>query len=198
MSRPIKLNPETETPGRAAAAIKPSRRAGNVILIGLSGSGKTTVARLLARRMGWRAVDTDREIERRTGSTIEQIFKDQGEKAFRAIESEVLRATCAKNHQVISTGGGAVVDEANRSTMLAGNVIVFLDSSPETLADRLASSNRGKPRPLLLGQDLLTRLSELQRQRAPYYRCAHHVVSTDGRTPQQVADAVAELIRARR
>ena len=169
----------------------------NVVLVGLSGSGKSTVARMLARRLGWRHVDTDREIQQRAGMTVQQIFAERGEPEFRAIEAAVVRDVCAKSHQVIATGGGAFVDERNRTEMLDGNVVVYLESSPDVLARRLAESVRREPRPLLADADLVGRLSELHRQREHHYRCAHHVVRTDHRTPREVADVIADLIRGR-
>lgn len=164
----------------------------------MSGSGKTTVGKVLARRLGWRFVDTDSRIRRRSGRTVQQIFQEQGEPRFRAIESEVVREACAGVRQVIATGGGAPVRAENRSSMLAGNLVVFLDSAPETLVERLTRSIEREPRPMLAGGDLLGRLTELRRERDAHYRCAHHVIQTDGHTPREVADVIAELVRVRR
>jgi len=169
----------------------------NVVLIGLSGSGKTTVAKLLARRLGWRFVDTDHEIERRAGQSVAEIFGQQGEPAFRALESEVIQDTCARSHQVIATGGGAVIDAGNRARLVDGNLVIWLDSTAERLAERLAHSVSRHPRPLLASADLAARLDELAREREPHYRCAHHVVNTDRQTPSEVADALARLVRGR-
>jgi len=169
----------------------------NVVLVGLSGSGKSTVARLLARRLGWRYVDTDREIQQRAGLTVQQIFAERGEAEFRALEALVVREVCAASRQVIATGGGAVVNERNRDEMLDGNLVVFLESSPEVLARRLAESVRREPRPLLANADLAARLTDLSRQREHHYRCAHHVVRTDHRTPREVADVIADLVHRR-
>jgi len=174
------------------------RRPANVVLIGLSGSGKSTVARILARQLGWRAFDTDREIRRRTGKAIAQVFSEDGEPAFRELEARIVQAACARSHQVIATGGGAVIDPGSRQMMLDGNLVILLETTPETLAERLTGSLSRQPRPLLAGSDLVARLAELGRERALLYSCAHHVVRTDSRVPTQVADQIAELLHARR
>jgi shikimate kinase len=166
------------------------------VLVGLSGSGKSTVARLLARRLGWRAVDTDQEIQRQAGMSVQEIFRAQGEPAFRSLESEMVRDVCRRSRQVIATGGGSFVDDGNRAHLLGGNFVVFLESSPEVLASRLHRNMSREPRPLLESDDLVGRLAELGRVRDQHYRSAHHVVQTDARTPREVADVIAELVRA--
>jgi shikimate kinase len=168
-----------------------------VVLVGLSGSGKSTVGRLLARRLGWRFVDTDQEIRRHTGQTIEAIFRDRGEPAFRALESVVLHTVCGRHHQVIATGGGAVIAPENRACMLDGNLVVWLEGAPETLATRLERSVPRESRPLLAGGDVVDRLATLRRDRERYYACAHQVVRTDHNTPREVAEHLAELVRQR-
>jgi shikimate kinase len=175
---------------------RPKRGPANIVLVGLSGSGKSTVARLLARRLGWRAVDTDQEIQRQAGMTVQEIFRTQGEPAFRLLESEMVRDVCRRSRQVIATGGGSFVDESNRAHLLGGNLVIFLESSPEVLAGRLHRNMSREPRPLLESDDLIGRLAELGRVRDQQYRSAHHVVPTDARTPREVADVIAELVRA--
>lgn len=209
MSAPIvpdraadEYGPTDQTSGRSRQQPRPGggrprRGPANVVLVGLSGSGKTTVARLLARRLGWRFVDTDQEIQRQAGMSVQEIFRVQGEPAFRTLESDTIVEVCRRSRQVIATGGGAVVADANRSQLLNGNLVVYLESRPETLAGRLSRNLNREPRPLLENSDLVERLAELGRQRDQQYRCAHHVVETDQRTPREVVDVIAELVRAR-
>ena len=167
------------------------------MLIGFSFTGKTTVARLLARRLRWRAVDTDREIRERTGQTPQEVFAGRGEAAFRAIERQVLADLCRRQRQVISTGGGAPIDPSNRAALFDGNVVVLLDASPETILDRLLRSASGERRPMLDSADPLDRIRRLKAERDPVYRQAHLVVETERLSPLESAELIYRLVRVR-
>lgn len=129
--------------------------------------------------------------------TVQEIFRTRGEPAFRMLESETIGEVCRRSRQVIATGGGAFVSDVNRAVLLKGNLVVYLESQPETLADRLSRNLDREPRPLLESGDLIERLADLGRQREEQYRAAHHVIDTDQRTPREVVDVIAELVRAR-
>jgi shikimate kinase len=165
----------------------------NLVLVGMSGAGKSRVGRLVAERLRWRFVDTDAEIERTTGRAVPEIFAAEGEPAFRAIERDVVARVARRNGTVIATGGGAILDEANRDLLFGGNLVVCLEASAEQIARRLVHSR--ERRPLLDGDDPLAAIQALQQRRAPLYALAHCTVSTDNRTLGEVAAEVIEILR---
>ena len=175
-----------ELPPRAA-------RPRNVVLIGFSFTGKTTVSRHLARRLRWKAVDTDRVIRDRTGQTPQEIFAERGESEFRAIERQVVSDVCRKDRQVIATGGGAPIDPANRAVLFDGNVVVLLDARPETILRRLQNSASGEPRPMLDSADPLGRIRTLKDVRDPIYHQAHLVIETERLAPEESAELICRL-----
>jgi len=170
-----------------------------VILVGLSGSGKSAIAPLVAERLGFAVIDTDAEIERRLGLTVPEIFSRFGEAVFRAVEREVVEESCSRARVVIATGGGSVLDEANWAAMRPGSVIVHLLGSTDVLVRRLHQAVDGEPsrtRPLLAG-DAAGRLARLWEERREYYARADAMVHTDGMSPAEVAAAVVSATRTR-
>ncbi|MBI4299349.1 MAG: 3-dehydroquinate synthase [Chloroflexi bacterium] len=166
----------------------------NIFLTGFSGTGKTSVGKEVARLLGWRFVDTDDEIARREGKPIAEIFADQGEAYFRALERSVLEQVCREAGQVVATGGGVVMDPRNRKLMEQGGVTVCLEATPETVHTRLSQSSGDGDgtvvRPLLAGDDALERIRELKERRQFTYSLAHWTVHTDSLTIAQVANEV--------
>jgi shikimate kinase len=163
-------------------------RAGDVVLIGMMGTGKTTVGRLVADRLGRAFVDTDREVEARTGRTVAAIFAEEGEAVFRRWESLVLREVLARRGpRVVAVAGGAVGDAANRALLAGAGVTVWLRADPTVLVERVRS---GTHRPLL-ADDPAGALRRLADERAPWYaEVADVVVDVDALHPDAVADAV--------
>ena len=160
----------------------------NVFLIGLMGAGKSTVGRILARRLGKHFVDTDHEIEKRNGVTIPVIFEIEGEEGFRRREQELLADLAQEKDLVLSTGGGIVLKPENREVLRNHGFVVYLNARPELLAER---TKHDRTRPLLNVEDPLTRLRELHAVRDPLYReVAHAVVETGRGAPQQVVQAI--------
>jgi shikimate kinase len=160
------------------------------VLVGPPGSGKTTVGRLVAERLGVDLRDTDADVVAATGQEIAAIFVDQGETAFRALEREAVRAALEEHTGVIALGGGAVLDDATRG-LLEGHRVVFLHVG---LADAARRVGLDTSRPLLLG-NVRGRLKALLEQRDPLYReVATVVVDTSGRTPEDVAEETAKAV----
>ncbi len=167
-------------------------RASRIFLVGFSGSGKSTVAALVARRLGWQAIDTDAMVEGMAGLSIPTIFRRWGEARFRELESEALRKACQLERVVVATGGGILLRPLNRLVMFDGGFVVCLEARPETLLARLSAAEVNY-RPLLASADPLQRVRSLKAERAAYYRLADFTVHTDALSPEEVAQ---EVVRA--
>lgn len=160
----------------------------NIFLVGPMGSGKTAVGRQLARLSGLEFVDSDAEIERRTGADITLIFEKEGEAGFREREREVIDELTRRSGIVLSTGGGAVLLADNRECLSQRGAVVYLETSVAQQAKRVGAA-RG--RPLLAGSDPAARLAELMATRAPLYQgVADLVVRTDERRVRAVAQEI--------
>jgi shikimate kinase len=164
----------------------------NLVLVGFSCSGKTTLGRNVARRLRLAFVDTDRYLEEMVGRSIPDIFLQDGEAAFRALESDAISRIMAGQNQVVSTGGGAFVDLENRAKLRTGNLVIHLQVRPETVVDRLRNSKSGRPRPLLDSADPLERVIELMAERKEAYSAAHVTIGVDDRSRYEL---VGELRR---
>lgn len=173
--------------------VSPSNNTSIIVLVGLSGSGKSTVGRAAASRLGWRFVDLDREIERRTGISISDIFSTHGEAFFRSLECEVtadlLEQTVGR--LVLASGGGWITNSAAVELALIESRTIYLKVSPETALARLGSERSN--RPLLQGSDPLGSLLRLLMEREVYYSRAHFVIDTDVFDLQGVIDEVVRL-----
>jgi shikimate kinase len=164
-----------------------------VVLVGPMGAGKTTVAGLLAQRWGVGVRDTDHDVEAVAGKAIAEIFVDDGETRFRALERAAVTAALAAHPGVLALGGGSVLDPGTRAD-LAGHRVVFLRVG---LADAVKRVGLGVGRPLLLG-NVRSRIKVLLDERLPVYaEVAEITVDTDDRTPEEVAEEVARLVEER-
>ncbi|MBQ0984161.1 shikimate kinase [Streptomyces sp. F63] len=164
-----------------------------VVLIGPPGSGKSTVGALLAERLGTGYRDTDSDIERIAGKPIPEIFFEDGEPHFRALERRAVREAVAEHPGVLSLGGGAVMDEETRS-LLTGLPVVFLDVG---LADAVKRVGLDAPRPLLAVNPRRQWRALMEQRRPLYTETARAVVATDGRSPEDVAEAVLDALELR-
>jgi shikimate kinase len=145
----------------------------NIYLVGLMGAGKTTVGRQLAKRLQRRFVDSDHEIEARTGVRVPVIFEIEGECGFRKRESQILAELATEIDLVVATGGGAVLAIENRECMRNTGVVVYLHAPPEVLYER---TRNDRNRPLLQVNDPLAKLRDLYQQRDQLYRDVAHLV----------------------
>lgn len=170
---------------------------GNLFLVGLPGSGKSTLGRALARRLGKPFLDADAELERRLGASIPTIFEIEGEAAFRDREEAVIADIVARSGVVLATGGGAVIRAANRERLKANGTVLYLHAEAATLRERTRHSRN---RPLLNTADPLARLAELYAQRDPLYReVADVVLESDRDQVMRFAQRLAaEQVRALR
>ncbi len=164
----------------------------NIFLVGLMGSGKTTIGRALARKLNMRFVDADHEIEARTGASIPLIFGIEGEASFRQREADVIRDLTAQQGIVLATGGGAVLNEQSRQYLHQRGTVVYLRASVNSILQR---TSHDRSRPLLQTADPRARIEELSKQRAPLYQEVAHITVETGRPNVQsvVQNILAQL-----
>lgn len=166
-----------------------------IALIGLMGAGKSVTARLLGERLGVAAADLDAMIEAESGESVASLFENSGEAWFRTREGELLAQVLDARVGVVACGGGVVIDPRHRALLRARCRVVWLRVEPAEAARRVARDST--VRPLLAGAQPSERLAELLAVRLPLYEeVATFRVPTDGRSPEQVADAVLEALKA--
>jgi len=163
-----------------------------IVLVGLSGVGKSSVGAILAQRLGWPLVDTDDLVIERTGRTPATIITTDGEPAFRHVEEAIVVEAARGTPAVIATGGGAFLSPRSRAALGERGLICFLDATPAEIARRLRESPDASDRPLL-GEDIEARLQELDAERRPFYSHADLWVPALGMPPEEVA---ARILRA--
>ena len=157
----------------------------NIILVGPMGVGKTTIGSHLARKLKYDFVDSDTEIEKRTGASISLIFDIEGEEGFRKREAQMISELTERRHIVLSTGGGSVLDETSRQNIRSRGFVVYLKASVDILYERLKKSRN---RPLMETEDKLKVIEGLLAEREPLYLAVADItIATDGRSAQDVA-----------
>jgi shikimate kinase / 3-dehydroquinate synthase len=166
----------------------------NIFLVGLMGAGKTTIGRLLARRLDMTFIDSDHEIEARTGATIPWIFEIEGEASFRRREADVIRELTAQNGIVLATGGGAVLNPDSRALLAERGTVIYLRASVSSILQRTAHD---KNRPLLQTADPRKKLEDLTAQREPLYReIADMVIDTGRPNVQSMVQTILDQLEA--
>ncbi|MGB2755162.1 MAG: shikimate kinase [Phycisphaerae bacterium] len=170
----------------------------NLVLIGYRCTGKTTIGEILAEKLGWPLVDTDTLVQDRAGRSIQAIVEDGGWADFRRRERETIADVAARDRQVISAGGGAVLDEANARALRAGGRVVLLTASPETIWDRMqADPKTAAERPNLTDSGGIAEIRNLLEERRPKYQAAcHYEIPTDRFSPEETAGRILAWLKA--
>ena len=158
---------------------RPVKRRPNIVLVGFMGTGKTSIGRRLSSQLRMRYVDTDDVVERDSHRRISDIFAEDGEPAFREIESDAVRKVSKLHNHVISTGGGVVLKEANMIELKRNGVVFCLTASAKEIYRRVGHQTH---RPLLQTPDPLAKIQAMLAERQPYYAKADHMISTTGRS----------------
>lgn len=171
--------------------------AGNVVLIGFSGTGKSNAGRAAARLLGWEFIDTDDLLVARFDMPIGDYFRLHGESAFREAESEAVESVCERTEHVVAVGGGTVVRDSNRSLLRDGNLMVRLTASIDTIFERLTNGPGAEERPMLSGVDPRGRMASLLVEREPIYQQSDATIDTENRSIEDVAGEIRRLVQAR-
>jgi shikimate kinase len=173
-------------------AVQSNRRIVNLALIGFMGTGKTSVGRLIAEQLHFDYLDTDEMIQTHSGRTIADIFKTDGEPAFRALEQKVVAELAFRVKTVMATGGGLPADPANLASLKTHALVVCLWASPETIWERVRNQTH---RPLLHDADPQKKIRELLAAREPFYRQADVLLNTELRSVREVAQQIVHQFR---
>jgi len=170
----------------------------NLVLIGYRCTGKTTIGRLLAEKLGWPLVDTDTLVQERAGRSITAIVAEGGWPEFRRIEREVVADVSGADRQVVSAGGGAILDDANTQALRAGGKVVLLTCAPETIWERMKADPKTlAERPDLTDSGGIAEVRNLlDERRQKYDRACHYRIPTDRFSPQETAGRILAWLKA--
>ncbi len=163
----------------------------NLVLVGYMGSGKTSVGRRVAQRLGYGYLDTDHFIEQEMGCSISQLFDEKGETFFRQIESRIAAQLHKLDNHVIATGGGILTRDGNLEALTQAGVTIFLNADPEDIYDRLQRDTR---RPKLREGDLQETVTRMLEERMERYRQCSIIIDTKGKSVNRVAGKVIEEV----
>lgn len=164
----------------------------NIVLIGFMGTGKSTIARELAKTRQMNIVEMDEEIVRRRGKSIADIFEEEGEEYFRDLETALLKELQTKENQVISCGGGAVLREENVRVMKKNGCVVLLTALPQTIYERVKNNT---DRPILQGNMNVEYIASLmEKRREKYEKAADIVIATDGKNVSQICEEMLQKL----
>ena len=162
-----------------------------IILTGMMGAGKTTVAKILAEKLNIKSIDIDSLIEQNEGEKISEIFSKKGEEYFRKIEKNTIDNIFTRENLVISLGGGALENNETREFLLTNSTVIYLQTSPEIIFERIKSNTE---RPLLCGNMSVEKISEILEKREKNYQTATYKITTDNKTPDQIAEEIIGVL----
>lgn len=167
----------------------------NIILIGMMGSWKTTVGRILAENLNRAFIDIDHALETESGFTVSEVFERFGEEKFRLMETEILQSVLKNNNCIISTGGGTIISEINRKMLIKNGITILLRAKPESLAGRIKNTAK---RPILNGSvDKTIILSDIWNKRKKLYEeTANYIIDTDDLIPEKIAESIERILGA--
>lgn len=163
----------------------------NIYLVGFMGTGKTTLGKIISRKLGKKFIETDTLIEKQENKKIADIFNSLGETHFRTLEKNLLKEISQENNLVVSCGGGLICDEENLKIVLQTGIVFNLTALPETIYERI---KHYRHRPLLNVEDPLTAIKELQNKRQIFYSKAHYNIDTDNQSPQEIAGKIIDIL----
>lgn len=159
-----------------------------IVIIGMMGSGKTTLGEILSEKTGISSIDIDELIEKKENTTISEIFKNKGEEYFRSLEAQTIKDLInSTNKQILSLGGGAFENPQTRELLLNNSVVIYLATSPEEILKRIRQTNN---RPLLKNNMTIEKITEITNKRKDNYNLAHYKILTDGKSPSKIADEI--------
>ena len=169
----------------------------NIILIGFRGTGKTTIGKMLAQRLGKEFVDADEYLEQKEGKTIKDIFSEGGEKLFREIETQIIAELCRLDNRVVATGGGAILREENVRALRKSGIIILLEADADTIYERIHKNTlAGQRRPNLTNQGGYQEIEYLLEHRRPLYdRTADFVINTTSMSAVDAANKIITFIK---
>ena len=166
----------------------------NIYLIGLSGSGKSTIGKILAEKLNFDFIDTDNEIENIMDMTINQIFIEYGEQYFRLLETTFFQERIKNGQVIYSTGGGLILDKKNQNILGENGKTIFLDCMPETIIKRLKNAKTTRP---LLSDNFNSTIQSLYKNRYPIYKsCSNFVINVDNKKPQSIVSIIERFLNA--
>ena len=162
-----------------------------IVLTGMMGAGKTTLAEVLAQKLNIKYIDIDTLIESNEGKKIADIFTQNGETYFRKIEKETIKQITTPTDLVISLGGGALENKDTRDLLLTQTTVIYLKTSPEIIFERIKNNTS---RPLLCGNMSVEKIKEILEKREVNYQSATLTITTDNKTPEQIADEITGVL----